>query len=93
QADVFGRVLWLSIDVVVMLTEAMRHCGEENQEFMDLLFRLLLENVQPSWKDDKWLGAPIIVPSNDAKDALNERAILAFAQRTGQQVHWYESID
>lgn len=49
--------------------------------------------MRPSWEQGSWLDAPIIVSSNEIKDVLNERAALAFAQRTGQRVHWYECID
>lgn len=40
QADVFGRLLWLCIDVVVKLVQVMRQFGEENECFVDLLTRL-----------------------------------------------------
>ena len=109
QADVFGRLLWLSVDVVVLLTQVMRQSGDGNKRFVDLLSRLrvgkctdedyqllqsrLVTNVRPSWEDGEWLSAPIIVCNNDTKDALNERAALAFAQRMGRPVHWYDCTD
>ncbi|KAJ7168752.1 hypothetical protein C8R46DRAFT_827653, partial [Mycena filopes] len=40
QKDVFGKLLWLSVDSVVMLTQNMRQTGPDNQEFVDLLVRL-----------------------------------------------------
>ena len=109
QADIFVRLLWLSVDVIVLLTQVMRQSANADLTFVDLLFRLrvgkctdddyrvlqsrLLSTVRPSWNDDGWLDAPILVSSNDAKDALNERATFAFARRTGRPLHWYESTD
>lgn len=37
QADVFGRLLWLSVNVVVLLVDSMRQAGEENKRFVELL--------------------------------------------------------
>ncbi|KAF8123177.1 hypothetical protein EV363DRAFT_1100578, partial [Boletus edulis] len=88
QADVFGRLLWLSVDDVVKLVQVMRQSGEENQLFVELLTRLRLGKCT-DYDYRSWLDAPIIVSSNEIKDVLNEKAALAFAQRTGQRVHWY----
>ena len=109
QSDVFGRLLWLSVDVVVLLTQVLRQSGNADIAFVELLSRLrigrctdddyrvlqsrLLRTVCPSWDDDAWLSAPILVSSNDAKDALNQRATFAFARRAGRPLHWYESAD
>ena len=109
QADVFGRLLWLSVDVVVLLTQSMRQSGDANKGFVELLGRLrvgkcndndyrllqsrLLSTVQPSWANEDWLDAPIIVMGNEAKDALNEGATLAFTRRSGCPVHWYKATD
>ncbi|KAF8122154.1 hypothetical protein EV363DRAFT_1140523, partial [Boletus edulis] len=84
QADLFGRLLWLSVGVVVLLTHIVRQSGSENAAFVDLLGRL---------RDDQWLNAPFIVPSNDVKDALNERAVESYARQTGRKLQWYDSID
>ncbi|KAF8123345.1 hypothetical protein EV363DRAFT_1106481, partial [Boletus edulis] len=109
QLDMFGKVLWLSVSVVVFLTENMRQATDKNRPFVSLLGRLregkctdddfrllqsrLLMNVMPSWQCEDWLNALMIVYNNEVKDALNERAAIAFAQRTGMPLHWYECID
>ena len=109
QNAVFGKILWLSVNTVVMLTEVMRQSGEQNARFVDLLSRLrdgrctktdydllcsrLIDNVCPKWSEARWKNAPVIVPSNDVKDALNIRGTIAFAQQTGRQLHWYHAID
>lgn len=38
--SVFGKLLWLSIDTVVMLTRPMRQRGDSNARFVELLTRL-----------------------------------------------------
>jgi ATP-dependent exoDNAse (exonuclease V) alpha subunit len=40
QKVVFGKLLWLSVDTVVMLHQNMRQTGPENQPFVELLRRL-----------------------------------------------------
>jgi hypothetical protein len=40
QKVVFGKLLWLSVNTVVILTENMRQSGPENQRFVELLGRL-----------------------------------------------------
>lgn len=42
---------------------------------------------------EEWISAPIIVYDNAIKDALNEAAAQAFANRTGQPLNWYRSVD
>lgn len=109
QDDVFGKLLWLSVKVVVILTEVMRQSGPENERFTELLSRLregkctdddyellnsrIIKNVNPDWSDPKWHGLPVIVSGNDVKDALNEEATKAFARQTGRQMHWYYATD
>ncbi|KAF8130603.1 hypothetical protein EV363DRAFT_1144288, partial [Boletus edulis] len=88
QADLFGCLLWLSVGIVVLLTHVVRQSGSENKAFSRLL-----SNARPCWEDNQWLNVPIIVPCNDAKDALNERATVTFAEQTGRQIQWYDSID
>lgn len=109
QANVFGRLLWLSVSIVVLLVKSMRQAGEENIRFVELLDQLhegrctdndyqllqsrMITNVPFPWEKKEWYEAPIIVYNNEVKDALNEKATLAFAQQTGQPVHWYACTD
>ena len=37
---IFGKLLWLSINTVVILTESMRQVGPENQLLIQTLARL-----------------------------------------------------
>jgi hypothetical protein len=87
QNTLFGKLLWLSISTVVLLKSIMHQQGTENSRFMELLSRLhqgrcsdedfdifnscLLSNVHPDWKAEEWLNAPVIVPTNEVKDAIN----------------------
>ena len=43
--------------------------------------------------ENDWNGVPIIVSNNECKDALNEKATMEFAARTGRAVHWYYATD
>ncbi|KAF5326514.1 hypothetical protein D9611_000713 [Ephemerocybe angulata] len=107
EEDLGGQLLWHSVETVVILTEVVRQSGKVNEAFVELLGRLregrcsnddyevlmgrTIQNVSPDW--NMWQDAPIIVSNNAAKDALNERAALAFAQRTGRELHWYYATD
>jgi ATP-dependent exoDNAse (exonuclease V) alpha subunit len=107
QETVFGKLLWLSITKVVILTQSMRQCGPENERLVKLLRRLregrctdddfdllstrILDNMSVDWSE--WQIVPIIVSENAQKDALNERAAQAFANRTNQMLHWYYAED
>ncbi|KAH7924617.1 hypothetical protein BV22DRAFT_993914, partial [Leucogyrophana mollusca] len=109
QNTIFGKLLWLSVKTVVLLTEVMRQSGNENERFVTLLGRLrhgkcteedyqllntrLVSNVKPDWEPSGWSNAPIIVSSNDVKDKLNARATAEFAYRTGRKLHWYYCCD
>lgn len=109
QENMFGKLLWLSVRTVFILTEVMRQQGAENENFVQLLARLregectredfrkldarVMKNTRPDLSDPGWASAPIIVCGNKVKDALNERAAEAFALRTGQQLNWYYSAD
>ena len=108
QAKVLGKLLWLSVETVVILHETMRQVGSGNERFVDLLQRLrcgvctnadytllkskLLRDTAPA-RSDEWQKAPIIVANNATRDAINVRAIEAFAERTGRDLHWYHAID
>ncbi|KAF5341971.1 hypothetical protein D9611_001218 [Ephemerocybe angulata] len=107
EEDLGGQLLWHSVETVVILTEVVRQSGSINEAFVELLGRLregrcsnddyevlmgrTIQNVSPDW--NMWQDAPIIVSNNAARDALNERAALAFAQRTGRDLHWYYATD
>ena len=109
QDNVLGKLLWLSVQTVVILDQIMRQTGEKNNKFVDLLQRLRqgcctdedytllnerqLKNIDVADENASWRKAPIIVSNNDVKDALNERATLDFAARVNREVHWYYSTD
>ncbi|EIM85240.1 uncharacterized protein STEHIDRAFT_60036, partial [Stereum hirsutum FP-91666 SS1] len=90
QKAIFGKLLWLSFNTVVVLDQIMRQGGNENIRFVQLLARLR-EDIDAT--AEEWNGVPIIVSNNAVKDALNVKATIAFAQRTGKALHWYYSTD
>ena len=108
QAKVLGRLLWLSVETVVILHETMRQAGCANADFVGLLNRLRdgvctdadytllktrsLANLT-SPIEYPWKTAPIIVSNNAVRDAINFRATKAFAERSGKELHWYHAID
>ncbi|KAG2094426.1 uncharacterized protein F5147DRAFT_555146, partial [Suillus discolor] len=87
QKSIFGRLLWLSTNTVVLLTKIMHQSGSENERFVDCLTRLRHTD------DCEWIDAPIIVCDNESKDELNIRMTTAFARRTGHTLHWYHCTD
>lgn len=109
QKAVFGKLLWLSIKTVVILTEIMRQSGNENTRFIELLDRLregkctqndfdllntrLIKNAKPNWNGPDWQNVPLIVRNNEEKDAINAHAAEAFARQTGRELHWYYAKD
>ena len=109
QNEIFGKLLWLSVDKCIMLTEIMRQRGPENQAFVDLLQRLrkgqcheansellntkLLRNAEPDWAKEEWCKTPVIVSNNEAKDWINTRCTEAFAARSGRELHYYHAVD
>lgn len=109
QQNVFGKLLWLSVKTVVILTEVMRQSGEGNIAFVRLLNRLsqgmcsdadynllhtrVLKNLKVALHDNQCRYDPIVVSSNEVKDALNERATEDFALKTGRELQWYYSVD
>ncbi|KAJ6530745.1 hypothetical protein B0H19DRAFT_877087, partial [Mycena capillaripes] len=92
QKVVFGKLLWLSVQTVVILTESMRQTGEENRPFVELLDRLP-STLSVDWTSEPWSSAPVIVAGNAMKDALNVQMARDFAIRSGQPLHWYHSLD
>ena len=109
QKTVFGKLLWRSVDIVVLLCEQMRQTGQRNMRFVDLLNRLrdgscteedfellntrLVSNANENLANECWQKAPVVVSENAVKDGINVRATLAFAARTNQTVQWFEAID
>ncbi|KAJ6557444.1 hypothetical protein B0H19DRAFT_876272, partial [Mycena capillaripes] len=109
QKKVFGKLLWLSVNTVVLLTEIRRQSGPENERFLALLGRLregrctegdyqllntrVLSNISVDWTAEEWRQAPVIVSDNATKDAFNVKAAYAFAKRTGRPLHWYYAAD
>ncbi|KAJ7157745.1 hypothetical protein C8R46DRAFT_821359, partial [Mycena filopes] len=109
QKDVFGKLLWLSVNSVVMLTQNMRQTGPENKLFIDLLERLregkctnadyallntrLASNLTIDWQSETWKNAPVIVAENAMKDTLNVQMAQDFALASGRQLHWYYATD
>ncbi|PBK92432.1 hypothetical protein ARMGADRAFT_855278, partial [Armillaria gallica] len=109
QDQVAGKLLWLSIDMVVILHEIWRQKGSENAAFIELLGHLrsgkctsadndlfstcLLSCVKPDWSKQPWLTTPLVVPQNDVKDAFNEQMAHRFAQEHGRELHYYYALD
>lgn len=83
------QILQQSEDADTMFVELLSRLrvGKCTNEDYQLLQSRLLSAVCPSWDDERWLDAPILVSNNEAKDALNERATFSWAQCTGRQVH------
>ena len=109
QKTTFGKLLWQSVGMVVMLTEQMRQCGEANEQFVLMLdwlqegactdndFSLLnLQVISVAEEDlsmNEWQTTPIIISENTVKDAINLKSTLAFTQQTHQTVQWFDVID
>ncbi len=109
QKKVFGKLLWLSIDKVIILNELVRQDSNKDAQFTALLGRLrtglctqedyeflsakLLRNTKTNFTEQKWVAAPIIVSNNDVKDNLNMESTRTFATRTKQQLHLYYATD
>lgn len=109
QKIVFGKLLWLSVQTVVILTQNMRQSGQQNRPFVELLDRLrdgrctdadydllntrLASNLSMDWASGPWSSAPVIVAENAMKDALNVQMAGDFAIRSGKPLHWYHSSD
>ena len=109
QGKILGRLLWLSFEMVVILDESMRQTGPNNMGFVELLQRLcdgvcnrsnydVLTNSSLRLRtgvDDqqRWSFAPVIVTNNVTRDAINHRSAEAFAEQTGNELHWYHALD
>ena len=109
QKNVFGKLLWLSVNKVIILKELVRQNAREDPRFTKLLDRLRigsctdddytfltrkqLRNMPTNFCDGIWAQAPIIVSNNDVKDRLNMESAKAFAARTKQPLHFYHAID
>ena len=109
QKNVFGKLLWLSVNKVVILEELIRQNAQDDAQFTQLLARLhlgsctdhdyefltskLLRNQETNFHDVTWTQAPIIVSNNDVKDRLNLEAAKSFAARTKQPLQLYYATD
>jgi ATP-dependent exoDNAse (exonuclease V) alpha subunit len=109
QRNVFGKLLWLSIDKVIILKELMRQNEQQDLQFTQLLARLRigcctdsdyqflmqreLSHKPTNFSDAVWRHAPIIVSNNDVKDSLNLECAKSFAARTTQSLHFYYATD
>ena len=109
QGKILGRLLWLSFETVVLLHETMRQSGDDNAGFVELLARLrdgvcngeeyhLLTGCTLRngvlWADGVGeVFTPVIVTSNETRDAINRRSVEAFAERMDVQLHWYHAWD
>ncbi|PBK82431.1 hypothetical protein ARMGADRAFT_1048619 [Armillaria gallica] len=109
QKMVQGKLLWLAVDTVVVLTQVMRQEGRENEVFVELLQQLrmgtcapkdneklkhrLAKHVMPDWTSPQWRMAPLIISENAVKDAINRRVTEAFAECTGCRLHYYYAAD
>ncbi|PBK96246.1 hypothetical protein ARMGADRAFT_859243, partial [Armillaria gallica] len=109
QKHVQGKLLWFSVDVVVILQQVMRQDGESNNTFVALLGQLhtgtcteddfkllnmqLASRVKPDWDAHEWNMVPLILSQNVVKDAYNEQAAHAFAAKTGRTLHYYYAVD
>jgi len=109
QQNVFGRLLWLSVDKVIILHELVRQNILEDAQFTSLLTRLrtglctqedynflsakVLRNTTTNFSEQKWMNAPIIVSNNNVKDSLNMESAKSFAARTHQRLHLYHATD
>jgi hypothetical protein len=109
QGKTLGRLLWLSVETVVILHETMRQSGDANARFVELLQRLrdgccndddygvlagrCLSQHSLPSNDRSWAFAPVIVTSNATRDAINREAARAFADQMGVELHWYHAVD
>lgn len=108
QNAIFGKLLWMSVNTVVMLTDIVRQSGLENAGFQALLQRLqigactksdyealnehLLSKLDIEWGNSDWDVAPIVVCDNETKDALNIEAAASFAQARNEDLNLYYPI-
>lgn len=109
EKAMLGKLLWLSVQTVVILSEQRRQSGPENNRFVALLDRLrrgsctiedyellqtrLITECNPNWSDPELSVAAVLVSQNAVKDKLNEMGARAFAARSGQELHWYYAAD
>ena len=109
QKEVFGKLLWLSVNKVVLLHQLLRQNSASDSRFIDLLARLRtgsctdedyiflsskqLRHTYTNLYEPIWSSAPILVSNNDVKDAINLEAAKAFAARTNQPLHYYYAND
>ena len=106
QDEVLGKLLWLSVTTVVILSEIRRQSdpvfiallnrlryGKCNDADFNLLNTRILGNFTPDWSQSHWKNVTTIVSNNDVKDAINVKAAEAFAHKSNQELHWYYATD
>src|SRR6266508_5493185 len=109
QKNIFGKLLWLSVDKVIILKELMHQNEQQDLQFTQLLAHLWIEcctdsdyqfliqrklsHKQTNFSESTWKQAPIIVSNNDIKDSLNMECAKSFAAHTKQQLHFYHTTD
>jgi hypothetical protein len=108
QCMIFGKLLWLSFQSVVLLYRPQRQSGNRNCSFVELLdhlceghcmvadYCLLQSRLSTSERyllDPRWSNASIIVSDNMCKDALNKKLAVVRAHELGRELHWYYSVD
>ncbi|KAF9478297.1 hypothetical protein BDN70DRAFT_772967, partial [Pholiota conissans] len=109
QHKVFGKLLWLTVNQVVILTQIMRQVSDDCKPFVSMLSRLRTGNCTADdynmlnsqivsqnpidSTDTAWANSPVVVSNNDTKDALNEQMTKEFAAKTGQEFHYYYAKD
>ena len=109
QKNVFGKLLWLSVNRVIILTELVQQNIQEDPRFTQLLSRLRigsctdddydflaqkeLRNMATDFGNPTWTQAPIIVSNNDVKDRLNVEIAKSFAICTKQPLNFYHAMD
>ena len=78
QRTISGKLLWLSVHTVVILTENKQQSGPGSERFVSLLHCLwegkfkdkdyellsscVVHRVKPDWSYPSWTGVPIIMP-------------------------------
>ena len=105
QAKVLGRLLWLSVETVVILHETVRRAGFNNVQFVELPERLhngactSADYALPKTRSltnltspvgYPWKSGPIIVSNNAVRDTIGCRATKAL--RRGRAVNCIGTI-
>ncbi|KAF8320645.1 hypothetical protein F5887DRAFT_825017, partial [Amanita rubescens] len=95
QRRLKGKILWLSVSIVVLLEKINRQRGAENARFIELLTKLRdgdYNNVH-QWNLRHDELAPVIVSDNTTKDRINQELASAYAAKSSQPLYEYVAID